>query len=60
MGIQMQCERRWRFMNEHNYSAVDDSDAQLLADPLLQAVYDDLDDEDKGVIKDIGEAKQRK
>ena len=45
---------------EKAINAVDDTDEQLLADPLLEAVYDDLDDEDKGEFKDIGDKKKEK
>ena len=33
---------------------------QLLDDPLLDAVYEDMDDEDKGEYRELGEAKQRR
>ena len=45
---------------EKAINAVDDTDEQLLADPLLEAVYDDLDDEDKGEFKDIGDKRKEK
>jgi len=45
---------------ERAYNSVPDSGEELLADPLLEAVYEDLDDEDKGEFREIGEAKQRR
>jgi len=45
---------------ETAYGSVDDIDEQLLADPLFEAVYDDMDDEDKGEWREIGEAKQKR
>ncbi len=42
------------------YGACDDTEDQMLADPLCEAVYDDMDDEDKGEFKEIGEPKRNK
>ena len=42
------------------FEAKDDSDEKLLADPLLEAVYDNMDDEDKGEFREIGDAKRKK
>ena len=42
------------------YTSVDNTDEQLLSDPLLEAVYDDMDDEDKGEFREIGDAKRQK
>ena len=36
------------------------TDEQLLEDPLLEAVYDDMDEEDKGEFPEIGVAKRKK
>ena len=45
---------------EKAYTAKDDTDEQLLADPLLEAAYDDMDDEGKGEFREIGDAKRKK
>jgi hypothetical protein len=37
-----------------------DDDEQLLDDPLLEVVYDDMDPEDKSEFKEIGDAKQKR
>ena len=38
----------------------DNADDLLLADPLVDVVYEDMNAEDKGEFREIGEAKQRK
>ena len=41
------------------YMARDDTDDQLLGDPLLEAVFENMDDEDKGEFKEIGLAQKK-
>ena len=45
---------------EDAYLARDNTDEDLLADPLLEAVFDAMDEDDKGEFKEIGDARQKK
>ena len=45
---------------DHAFACADDADEELLSDPLVEAVYDDLCDEDKGEFAELRLAKAKR